>query len=145
MLKSRLLHPEILQALGSSGHSSQVLIADGNYPFKSRSGPNATVVYLNLTPGIVKTTDVLAVLLDTIPIEDVAVMRTPNGETAPIHEEYVKMLPQGLAMKQLERFAFYEAASSPMTTLVIATGESRRFANLLLTIGVVKLEKSEPY
>jgi L-fucose mutarotase len=145
MLKTKLLHPEILRALGSSGHSSQVLIADGNYPFTSRSGPNATLVYLNLTPGIAKTTDVLGVLLDAIPIEDAAVMRTPNGEMAPIHEEYRRMLPPGLAMKQIERFAFYEAASSPMTTLVVATGESRRFANLLLTIGVVKLETSEPY
>ena len=33
MLKSHLLHPEILEALGRAGHSSKILIADGNYPF----------------------------------------------------------------------------------------------------------------
>jgi L-fucose mutarotase len=33
---------------------------------------------------------------------------------------------------------FYQEAKSPDTALVIATGEQRRFANLLLTIGVVK-------
>jgi L-fucose mutarotase/ribose pyranase (RbsD/FucU family) len=32
-----------------------------------------------------------------------------------------------------------------LTSLIIATGETRRFANLLLTIGVVKLEPSERY
>jgi RbsD / FucU transport protein family. len=32
MLKTRLLHPEILAALGEAGHGAQVLIADGNYP-----------------------------------------------------------------------------------------------------------------
>ncbi len=145
MLKTRLLHPEILRVLGSSGHFSQVLIADGNYPFLSRSGPNATVVYLNLTPGIPKTTDVLDVLVEVIPVQDAAVMETPSGEAAPIHDEYLKMLPSGLELKRLERFAFYDAVCSPFTTLVVATGEKRRFANLLLTIGVVKLEMNEQY
>jgi len=145
VLKTKLLHPEILRVLASSGHFSQVLIADGNYPFTSRSGPGATTVYLNLMPGIPKTTDVLEALLDMIPLQGAAIMETPNGEKAPIHDEYIKMLPQGLEMKRYERYAFYDAACSPLTSLVIATGETRRFANLLLTIGVVKLDQSERY
>lgn len=145
MLKSKLLHPEILRVLASSGHFSQVLIADGNYPFVSRSGPNATTVYLNLMPGIPKVTDVLEALLEMIPVQDAAIMQTPTGEQAPIHDEFGKMLPAGLELKRLERYAFYDAACSPLTSLVIATGETRRFANLLLTIGVVKLDHSERY
>lgn len=145
MLKTRLLHPEILRVLGSSGHFSQVLIADGNYPFASRSGPNATVVYLNLTPGIPKTTDVLRVLLDVIPVQAAAVMQVPEGQAAPVLDESIAMLPPGLEVTRLERYAFYDAVCSPNTTLVIATGETRRFANLLLTIGVVKLEPNEQY
>jgi L-fucose mutarotase/ribose pyranase (RbsD/FucU family) len=31
MLKTHLLHPEILSALAASGHFSQVLIADGKF------------------------------------------------------------------------------------------------------------------
>jgi L-fucose mutarotase len=145
MLKSKLLHPEILRVLGSSGHFSQILIADGNYPFASRSGPKATTVYLNLMPGIPKTTDVLEALLDMIPIQEATVMEAPAGVPTPIHDEYAKMLPQGLEMKRLERYAFYDAACSPLTSLVIATAETRRFANLLLTIGVVKIGQSEQY
>lgn len=145
MLKTKLLHPEILRVLASSGHFSQVLIADGNYPFASRSGPAATTVYLNLMPGIPKTTDVLEALLEMIPIQDAAVMQTPTGEQAPILDEYLAMLPPALEVKRLERYAFYDAACSPLTSLVIATGETRRFANLLLTIGVVKLDHSERY
>jgi L-fucose mutarotase len=41
MLKTKLLHPEILQALGSSGHGSQILIADGNYPYATCSPQTA--------------------------------------------------------------------------------------------------------
>jgi len=145
MLKTKLLHPEILRVLGSSGHFSQILIADGNYPYISRSGPNATAVYLNLMPGIPKTTDVLEALLEAIPVQDATVMQIPNGEQAPVHDEYRGMLPDGIAIKSLERYAFYEAVCSPLTSLVIATGETRRFANLLLSIGVVKLDQSERY
>jgi len=145
MLKTKLLHPDILRVLGGSGHFSQVLIADGNYPFLSHAGPNATVVYLNLTPGIPKTTDVLDVLVDMVPFQEAAVMRTPNGEAAPIHDEYLKMLPPGIEVKHLERQAFYDSVCSPCTSLIIATAEKRRFANLLLTIGVVKLEPGEHY
>lgn len=145
MLKTRLLHPEILRVLGSSGHFSQVLIADGNYPFASRKGPNATVVYLNLTPGIPKTTDVLDVLLDVIPVQEAAVMQVPDGQAASVQDEYLGMLPAGIEVKRLERHAFYDAVCSPFTTLLVATGEKRRFANLLLTIGVVKLEPGEQY
>jgi L-fucose mutarotase len=145
MLKSKLLHPEILRVLASSGHFSQVLIADGNYPFASRSGPNATTVYLNLMPGIPRVTDVLEALLEMIPVQDAAVMQTPNGEMPPIHDEFARMLPQDLEIKRLERYAFYDAACSPLTSLVIATAETRRFANLLLTIGVVKLEHNERF
>jgi L-fucose mutarotase len=145
MLRAKLLHPEILRALASSGHFSQVLIADGNYPFASRRGPNAATVYLNLMPGIAKTTEVLEALRELIPIQEAAVMRAPEGAEAPIHAEYQKMLPPELEIRRLERQAFYDAACSPLTSLMIATGETRRFANLLLTIGVVKLEASEAY
>ncbi len=120
-------------------------MADGNFPVLLQSGPNATNVFLNLTVGIPKTTEVLQVLIETIPILEAAMMQIPSGERAPIHDEYLGMLPSGLPIKQLERYAFYEAVRSPLTTLIIATGETRRFANLLLTIGVVKLDQSERY
>jgi L-fucose mutarotase len=145
MLTTKLLHPEILKALASSGHFSQVLIADGNFPVASRSSPSATRVFLNLMPGIVKTTDVLEALLATIPIQDATVMEIPAGTEAPVISEYLSMLPPSVGMNRLERFAFYDAVSSPNTTLVIATGDTRRFANILLTIGVVKLEDSEKF
>ena len=41
-------------------------------------------------------------------------------------------------LSKIERFKFYDAAGSPEVCLTIATGEQRIYANLLLTIGVVK-------
>ena len=139
MLKTKLLHPDILAALARSGHFSQVLIADSNYPLASRSNPAAAKVFLNLMPGVVKTTEVLEALLATIVVQEATMMMMPQGEEAPVQDTYIGMLPAGIEVKRLERYAFYEAVCSPNTTLVILTGDTRRFANILLTIGVVKI------
>lgn len=137
MLKSSLLHPEILRALAGAGHGSQVLIADGNYPASTGSAPAAAKVYLNLAPGLVNATDVLRALAGAIPIEAAHVMQTADGSEPPIFNEFRALLPSGVDVQPVERFAFYAAASQPTVCLAIATGEQRVYANILLTIGVV--------
>jgi L-fucose mutarotase len=137
MLKTRLLHPEILAALGSAGHGSRVLIADGNYPFVTGSPGSAQVVYLNLRPGLVSVSDVLETLVAVLPIESAMVMVPPDGPEPEIHGDMKKMLPKGVPMERKARMEFYEEARSPDTALVIATGEQRIYANILLVIGVV--------
>ena len=136
MLKTRLLHPGILQALGEAGHGAQVLIADGNYPLRTRSNEAAHRVYLNLAPGIVSVTDVLRTLVATIPIEAAQVMTPDDGEEPAIFADFRQLLA-GIDLEPLGRFPFYDAARGPDLALAIATGEQRLYANLLLTIGVV--------
>lgn len=137
MLKGKMLHPEILAVLAQAGHGSKVLIADGNYPFSTGSPGAASLVFLNLMPGMVKVTDVLEALIDTIPIEAAEVMTPDDGSDQPIFAEFSKLLADGPKLEKLGRYPFYEAARSEDTALVIATGEQRIYANLLLTIGVV--------
>ena len=52
MLKTKLLHPEILAVLGSNGHGSRVLVADGNYPFAT--GEIRRFANILITIGVVK-------------------------------------------------------------------------------------------
>lgn len=139
MLRSKLLHPTILSALGTAGHGSKVLIPDGNYPFITGSNPAAEHVYLNLMPGMVEVTDVLKALLTAIPVEAAEVMATADGSEPSIWAEFRALMPD-IPLKPLERFAFYEAGRGRDVALVIATGEQRLYANLLLTIGVVPPE-----
>jgi L-fucose mutarotase len=136
MLTYRLLHPEILRALGEAGHGAQVLIADGNYPVLTRTHAAAHRVYLNLAFDLVRVTEVLAVLVDAIPIEAAHVMRPESGKEPAIHGEFRALLP-GLELQPLARFEFYDLARGPDLALAIATGERRVYANILLTIGVV--------
>jgi len=138
MLKTRLLHPEILQALGSNGHGAQVLIADGNYPFSTGAPPGARRAYLNLAKDMLAVIDVLKVLVESVNVEKATVMLPADGAVPEIFEEFAEVLGAGVAFTRLKRFEFYDQAKSDATCLVIATGESRRFANILLTIGVVK-------
>jgi L-fucose mutarotase len=147
MLKSKLLHPDILGALGRAGHGSKILIADGNYPFATKLGVNATLVSLNLMPGLISCTQALEAIVSAVPIEGAAVMQPmasgPNayrGEP-PIWDDFRKILKAAGANVELEyteRFAFYEAAGTDDVALTIATAEQSVYANLLLTIGVVK-------
>lgn len=137
MLKSKLIHPQILGALGGAGHGSKILIADGNYPFGTGGHPEATRVYLNLAPGLVTVVDVLQVLASAVPMEAAEVMIPASGPEPAIFAEFRNVLGKALPLQTLGRFEFYEAARQRHTSLVIATGEQRIYANLLLTIGVV--------
>jgi len=137
MIKYTLTHPEILAALASAGHGSRVLIADGNYPFATGSNPSAALVFLNLTRGFAPVDEVLAVLVDTIPIEAAHVMTPDEGPEPPIFDSFRRTLPKGVDLGGLERFAFYDAARGDDVALVIATGEQRIYANILLTIGFI--------
>lgn len=141
MLTGRLIHPQILEALGRAGHSSKVLIADGNYPAATRRPTGAALVSLNLSPGVVDCVQVLETLAAAIPIEAAAVMRPERSgpyamdEDPEIWEAFRSILP--VELQPIDRFAFYETASADDVALVIATAEQRLYANLLLTIGVV--------
>lgn len=138
MLRYKLTHPEILAALSAAGHGSRVLIADGHYPFTTASGPNASHVFLNLAPGKLTATEVLEVLVDAMAFEAAAVMRPPAEEPLPaIFGEFARLLPKlELELEHLDRFSFYDAAKTEDVTLVIATGDVRTYANILLTLGV---------
>ena len=147
MLKSKLIHPQILHALAAAGHSSKILIADGNYPASTRLGPRAALVNLNLSPGLVTCTQALEALLSAIPVEAAHVMAyATTGPYAlsaepPIWQEFRTMLntlKSDVKLEPIERFAFYETAGASDVALTIATGDQRIYANLLLTIGVVK-------
>lgn len=147
MIKGTLLHSQILEALGCAGHGSQVLIADGNFPASTTLGPNTAHVPLNLSPGVVNCTQVLEAVLSVTPVESAAVMQYYRegpyalSEDPPIwgaFRELLKKAEQPDTLTEIERFAFYEAAAKPDVCLTIQTADQRVYANLLLTIGVIK-------
>lgn len=147
MLKSELIHPKISEVLAKAGHSSKILIADGNYPASSAMGPKAELVSLNLAPGLVTVGQVLRVLLTAIPVEAVITMGMPEDDPyrlphdPPVWNDYRSILSAaGLAieLQPISRWQFYDAVDSRDHVLTIQTGDQALWANLLLTVGVRK-------
>jgi L-fucose mutarotase len=145
MLRATLIHPQILAVLGGAGHHARVLIADGNYPATTKRGPAATVVHLNLMPGIVTCNQVLQAIVSAIPVEAIqTMMYETTGPYAldsdpPVWNEYRQTIRESgldLSLQPIGYREFYEAVSTPDHILTIQTAYQQRFANVLLTVGV---------
>jgi len=144
MLKHALIHPKINEVLGRAGHHSTILIADGNYPASTKRGPNAELVCLNLSPGIVTVAQVLRALLSAVPIDHVNTMGIPSDDPyaahgePPVWREYRAVCDESASTLTLEpilKWDFYKAVESPDHVLTIQTGDQSLWANLLLTMG----------
>lgn len=145
MLKTSLLHPQILHAISRAGHHAKILIADGNYPASSKKGPNAEVVPLQLTPGVPTVAQVLKPILEVLPIDHIHTMGIdPNDsyalkEDPTVWSEFREIMKQNGFDKDLEpimKWDFYDAVNSEDHILTIQTADQATWANLLLVVGV---------
>jgi L-fucose mutarotase len=144
VLKHQLIHPKINEIIGRAGHHSLILIADGNYPASTKKGPNAELVCMNLTPGLITCTQALQALLSAVPIDRVSTMGIPaddpyarQGEP-PVWNEYREVLKNAglkLNLEPILKWDFYEAVASADHVLTIQTGDQSLWANILLTMG----------
>ena len=146
MLKTPLLHPEILRILANGGHHSLILIADGNYPATTKRGPNANVVPLQLMPDVPTVADVFQAILGSIKIDAVQTMGVDRDDSyaaatpgdPPVWEKYRSLLKSAgnsCALEPLLKWDFYAAVDSADHILTVQTADTQPWANLLLTIG----------
>lgn len=139
-----ILSPELLKALCEMGHGDELVIADGNFPSQS-IGKNAVVVRAD-GHGAAEILDAVLKLipLDAYTQQPVALMQVVPGDSCPtpeIWDKYREILkkhePEHCDIEMMERFAFYERAKNAY--LIIATGETAIYANVLLEKGVVRM------
>jgi L-fucose mutarotase len=139
MLKSvdPLLTGELLAILSDMGHGDEVVIADANFPAAS------VARRLVRLPGSTAT-DVLDAVLSVLPLDDfvdrpAAAMDAP-GERPAIYPAFEAALARAegrpLELEPVDRFAFYDRAKAAYA--VIATGERRLYANIILKKGVLR-------
>ena len=144
MLRHQLIHPKMNEVLARAGHHAKILIADGHYPASTKRGPNAELVCLNLSPGIVTASQVLRAVLSAVPVDHVNTMGIPaddpyarKGEP-PVWNEFrqlVKAARLKLKLEPISKWDFYIAVESPDHVLTIQTGDQALWANVLLTMG----------
>ncbi|PWC18050.1 RbsD/FucU transporter [Brenneria roseae subsp. roseae] len=137
MIKSEIIHPELLKILAQCGHKANILIADANYSFVTNSARNAQIIYLNFTPGMISSTAILDKILGYINVEKATLMAYPDDFDNTIEKEYKQLLTDTVDITYVDRNSFYSLVKGDDTLLVIASGETRRFANILLTVGPI--------
>lgn len=143
MLRTRLIHPELLAGLARAGHGSKVLLADALYPHDTGAPLAAQRVHLNLTPGTVPVTQVLELVAEVCHVEAIEYMADATGGASDTVQRCQDLLADhrhwgGLQVswRGIERMEFYDLCRDPSVSLLVATGEVTPYSNLLLTIGV---------
>lgn len=144
MLKHQLIHPKLNEVLARAGHHAKILIADGNYPVSTKKGPNAELVCLNLSPGVVTAAQVLRAVLSAVPVDRINTMGVPpddpyaqKGEP-PVWNAFrreIKAARLKLKLEPVQKWDFYKQVESPDHVLTIQTGDQALWANVLLTVG----------
>lgn len=142
MLKKvpKIISPELIKILMEMGHSDIIILADANYPAAS----NAQRL---ITAEGVEIPDLLKALLEFFPLDNfitnpVQLMKPRASEPRPdIWDEYASILSSSEEKESFSGFAFvdrldfYEA--SKKAYVIIQTGTTARYANIMLQKGVV--------
>lgn len=144
MLKHQLIHPRISEILARGGHHSTILIADGNYPASTKKGPNAEVVSLNLTPGVVNCSQILRAILSAVPIDHINTMGIPADDPyakfgePPVWNEFRGVIREAglqIELVPILKWDFYKRVESPDHILTVQSADQALWANVLLTMG----------
>ena len=143
MLKTTLLHPDILRICARAGHHSKILIADGNYPAANKRGPVSELICLQLTPGVPTVAQVLRALLSAVPVDALNTMGIPPDDAyakfgePPAWAEFWTLAKNANipAVEPISKWDFYKAVESPDHVLTIQTADQALWANVLVTIG----------
>ena len=143
MLKTTLLHPEILRVIARGGHHSKILITDGNYPAVNKMGPNAELICLQLMPGVPTVAQVLEAILSVVNIDILNTMGIPADDPyakfgePPAWPEFRRLATASgvTTIEPISKWDFYKAVESPDHILTIQTADQALWANVLLTVG----------
>ena len=134
---SPLLTPELLCELSRMGHGDEVILADAHFPGHT---VNARV----LRADGLKIADLLGGILPLFELDSyvpapLAMMEAVVGNVLDPRVEAAYRVPinqhaPGAKIERMERFAFYERAKRAY--MVVMTGETAKYGNILLKKGV---------
>ncbi len=141
MLKGipNILPPDLLKILMEMGHGDELVIADGNFPAASHAQRLVRCDGLGASQLLDAVMQLLP--LDTFVKRSAALMAVVPGdnytpEIWPIYKKIVQQYePKFPDFEMMERHAFYDRARAAYA--IVATGETARYANIILKKGIV--------
>ena len=136
-----ILSPELLKVLCEMGHTDELTIGDGNFPGHTYG---KKVIRLD-GHGVPEILDAILQVfpLDTYVDKPVTLMSVVKGDTAktPIWDTYKAIVAKhdergAECFEEIDKWEFYDKTKEK-STVVIMTGETAIYANIILKKGVV--------
>ncbi len=134
-----LLSPELLMILRAMGHGDEIAIVDANYPATSNADWPVRLDGVDASQALAAILSVLP--LDSFvedPANGMQVVGKPD-EVPPAIADFQAIVDRlaGFPVRigRIERFGFYERAKTCFA--VVATGDRRLYANIILKKGVI--------
>jgi len=133
-----ILSPELLKILMEMGHGDEIVLADGNFPAASTAQRLIRLDGHDIPPVLDAVLKFFP--LDTYVEQPVALMGVVPGDSyVPViqdtYREIINKHDNSSGIQEMERYAFYDRAGKAYA--IVATGESARYANIILKKGVV--------
>jgi L-fucose mutarotase len=132
-----LLTADLLWVLRAMGHGDEIVLCDTNYPAQNAAGSRKLIVL----PGV-DACRIAQAILSVMPLDtfvDAPAMYMAAPERQPVHAEMQEVVSKltefPVTLAPVERFAFYERAKQAFS--LIATGETRLYANFIFKKGVI--------
>ena len=133
-----IISPELLKILSEMGHGDEIVLADGNFPA-------ASIAQRLVRAEGIDVPTMLDAVLQLIPLDQYddnhfVLMAQCEGDTADtsVWQEYERIMHEYEPNSELsftERFAFYDRAKKAYA--VVACGEMRQYANIILKKGCI--------
>lgn len=133
---SPILTGELLAHLDAMGHSDAVVLADAHFPAARLARR------LLLLPGL-GTPEVLRAVRTVIPLDDAPALDLMAGADdvrQPVQDELIEAAAAGERdVRFVARHDFYDVAASAY--LIVRTGETRTYGNVILRKGIVTIDE----
>lgn len=132
------ISPDLLKIICEMGHGDEIVLADANFP-------SASIAQRLVRADGIEIPELLSGILELFPLDqydntNFILMEKCEGDTADVSvwSEYENILKKNnpeAEMSFIERFDYYERAKKAYA--VVATGERRQYANIILKKGCV--------
>lgn len=132
------ISPDLLKIICEMGHGDEIVLADANFP-------SASIAQRLVRADEIEIPELLSGILELFPLDqydntNFILMEKCEGDTADVsvwseYENILKKSNPDAKMSFIERFDYYERAKKAYA--VVATGERRQYANIILKKGCV--------
>ena len=135
---SPLISPDLLRILSMMGHGDEIILADAHFPSESL-GPSC------LRADGLMITDLLSAILPLFALDDyvdnpVSMMSPVVGDKVNpnVEDNYLNIIQahskKEIVINKIDRFDFYKKSKSVFA--IVATGDTEKYANIILKKGV---------